>query len=98
MESAHKQGKRVYKAGAKDVVSATAALRRIVRAGHSEAGLAGIDIRIKGDHQQPGVVECVVDIHGDTQEDAEDIAERYEDEGWTCQSSGPTDVRCTSPA
>ena len=39
----------------------------------------------------------MVDIHGDSQADAEAIAERYVDDGWTCQSSGPTDVTCTSP-
>ena len=97
MEFAQHKRKRAYQGGARDVASATAALRRIVRAGHAKAGLAGIDIHIKGDPQKPGVAECVVDIHGDSQADAEAIAERYVDDGWTCQSSGPTDVTCTSP-
>jgi hypothetical protein len=97
MESAQHKRKRGYQGGTRDVASATAALRRIVRAGHAEAGLAGIDIHIKGDPQKPGVAECVVDIHGDSQADAEHIASRFEDDGWTCQSSGERDVRCTSP-
>jgi hypothetical protein len=97
MESTKQKGQRTYKGGARDVASASAALRRIVRAGHAEAGLAGIDIHVKGDPQEPGVAYCVVDIHGDTQADAEQIAAQFEDDGWTCQSSGPTDVRCESP-
>ena len=97
MESAQKRSKPAYTGGARDVEAATAGLRRIVRAGRLEAGLAGIDIHIKGDPQKPGVAECVVDIHGDTQENAETIAEHYVNQGWSCQSSGPTDVRCTSP-
>jgi hypothetical protein len=97
MEAAQKKRKRTYNGGARDVVSATGALRRIVRAGRLEAGLTGIDIHIEGNPEEPGVAYCYVDIHGDSQADAEKIAERYEDDGWTCQSTGPTDVRCESP-
>ena len=91
------ENKRGYDGGIRDVAYATAALRRIVRAGHAEAGLAGINIQIQGDPERPGFAECSVQIHGDTQEDAEHIATRFENDGWTCQSSGPTDVTCTSP-
>jgi hypothetical protein len=91
-------GEKRYEGGARDVASATAALRRIVRAGHREAGLEGIDIHIKRDPDEPGVAECVVEIHGDSKEDAENLAQRYVDDGWSCQSSGAKDVTCTSPA
>ena len=97
MEGTQREIKRAYRGGANDVVSFTAGLRRIVRAGSAEAGLTGIDIRIKGDPAQPGVAECEVNIHGDTAENAYEIAQIYEDNGWTCVSTGETDVRCTSP-
>lgn len=89
MESERHTGK----GGAREVVSATNALLKIVRAEH---GLKGIDVHIKSG-QKPGFAECTVDIHGDTKENAEDLAKPYEEKGWTCQSSGETDVRCTSP-
>lgn len=51
----------------------------------------------QGTEQGTGVIECKITISGDTADDAFELAQPYDDAGWTCTSSGETEVTCVSP-
>jgi hypothetical protein len=98
-KSDEQKGNRAYQGSASDVVSAIAeSLRRLVRGRRFDPGLVRIDLNIKEDSQEPGVLECQVDIKGDTTADRDRILKKFPaSEGWTCKNTGEKTATCTNP-
>jgi len=90
--------------GESEVIAAIGSLREALRKTHAAEGARRRKMQVKltdtgvgGNGHEPIAVPCTVVITGDTQEDAELLAEAYVDKGWICQSSGQTEVTCKSP-
>jgi hypothetical protein len=81
--------------GAREVVSATVDLRRLVRGRRLDPGLEGIDIHIEEHPQEPGVAYCTVKIDGDTKADRDAIKKMFTDKGWTCKNDAKDETKAT---
>ena len=96
MKSAEQEVERPDDTVGGDLAVAVDLLRRLVRGKSFDPGFGGLQVSVG--EPEPGVIECTVDITGDTPADRDAIKAKFKKkDGWTCTNTGDKTATCTNP-